>query len=299
MNRTTLLAAAAVLVAAPAALAAIPASDGAINGCYDTKTGALRVVDAASCAKGETALSWSQRGPQGLQGPKGEQGPQGLQGAKGDTGAAGADGAAGPQGARGEAGPQGPKGEQGPQGAKGDTGADGPQGAVGEAGPQGPRGEAGPQGPQGAKGEQGEAGTSRAFLRELRSGPVTVEGSFVDIAVLEVPAGSWSFDVDGTLAGSGTSGEQMAGLCRTTLTITGGGSFGLSAQPFVQPLGPDPSFGSHRGLADVDFSDIQSIGAPARYALQCRTEQANGADILATSAVLRAVEVSSTTRTNG
>ena len=57
------------------AVASIPGPDGAIQGCYDNSTGALRVVDPGagrSCAVDETALSWSQQGPPG---PKGDPAP--------------------------------------------------------------------------------------------------------------------------------------------------------------------------------------------------------------------------------
>lgn len=74
------------------ALAAIPGAGGVITGCYDTKSGALRVIDAQAgkaCSKSETQLTWNQVGPQG---PKGD---TGVQGPKGDTGA---QGPAGPKG---------------------------------------------------------------------------------------------------------------------------------------------------------------------------------------------------------
>jgi hypothetical protein len=93
--------AAAGLVAGGIAYAAIPGSGGAINGCYSNKDGTLRVIDPASqsCdAKKETAISWSQTGPQGIAGPAGPQGP------------IGAIGAAGPAGVQGPEGPQGPVG---------------------------------------------------------------------------------------------------------------------------------------------------------------------------------------------
>ena len=57
------------------AVASIPGPDGAIQGCYDNSTGALRVIDPGagrSCAVDETALSWNQKGPQG---PKGDPAP--------------------------------------------------------------------------------------------------------------------------------------------------------------------------------------------------------------------------------
>jgi hypothetical protein len=58
---------------------------GVINGCYKSVNGQLRVIDPATdnCLPSETAISWSQTGPQG---PPGPQGPQGPQGPKGDPG---------------------------------------------------------------------------------------------------------------------------------------------------------------------------------------------------------------------
>ncbi len=100
-------------------------------------------------AKTETAISWTQGGPQGAMGPVGATGEVGAAGAKGETGP---QGQVGPKGA---AGASGPKGAVGP---KGDTGAIGPKGATGAQGPMGPKGpvgDAGPQGPQGAKGATG------------------------------------------------------------------------------------------------------------------------------------------------
>lgn len=73
----TTLAAAATL-----AYAAIPDASGVIHGCYNTRTGALRVVDSEAgqaCLPSETSLNWNQQGPQGLpgtQGPPGSSGPR-------------------------------------------------------------------------------------------------------------------------------------------------------------------------------------------------------------------------------
>jgi hypothetical protein len=44
------------------ALATIPDSSGVIHGCYDNKTGGLRVIDTDkghTCTKSETALTWN------------------------------------------------------------------------------------------------------------------------------------------------------------------------------------------------------------------------------------------------
>jgi hypothetical protein len=89
------------LGAAAAVRASIPDGSGAIHGCYSKSAppggqpGALRVVDTAlgqSCTLSESAVTWSQTGPQGPQGPPGQQGPQGSPGAQGPTGAAGVSG---------------------------------------------------------------------------------------------------------------------------------------------------------------------------------------------------------------
>ena len=92
------------------AYAAVPSSGGVINGCYEKRSGILRVIDAEagkSCLSFELPISWNQAGP------KGEQGP------------------AGPPGATGDVGPAGPPGPQGEQGLRGETGATGPQGPSG------------------------------------------------------------------------------------------------------------------------------------------------------------------------
>jgi hypothetical protein len=84
-------------------------SGGVINGCYKSVNGQLRLIDPAtdSCHPSETAISWSQTGPQG---PKGDPGPPGPPGPQGP---------AGPQGIPGPQGPQGPPGPQGPAGPPG------------------------------------------------------------------------------------------------------------------------------------------------------------------------------------
>jgi hypothetical protein len=88
---------------------------------YANANGTLRVIDSsASCAAGETKITWNQKGPTG---PKGVTGPKG---AKGPTGAKGANGPAGP---KGPTGPAGPKGATGPAG--GPPGPTGPPGTFG------------------------------------------------------------------------------------------------------------------------------------------------------------------------
>src|ERR1700730_2265578 len=87
---------ASLVLAAGVAYASIPGPNGVITGCFATKSGDLRVIDAqagAQCTKKEQQLTWNQTGPPG---PAGATGPQGAQGPQG------------PQGATGPAGPQGP-----------------------------------------------------------------------------------------------------------------------------------------------------------------------------------------------
>jgi type VI secretion system secreted protein Hcp len=80
-----------VMTVAGVAVASIPNADKTINGCYNTASGALRVIDSATsqCTSKETPISWSQQGP------------------KGDPGVPGVTGANGPAGPAGPAGPQG------------------------------------------------------------------------------------------------------------------------------------------------------------------------------------------------
>ena len=77
--------------AALAASTGTAASKTTISGCYNSRTGTLRVLTPshARCGKGELKISWDKQGPTG---------PRGRRGAKGDTG---------PRGARGRQGPPG------------------------------------------------------------------------------------------------------------------------------------------------------------------------------------------------
>lgn len=128
-SRTAVAVSTAVVAGAMLASGAALANHDAqtLHGCYNNRTGALRVVlDGAQCDdRSESPIEWSREGPAGPAGPAGPQGPVGETGPAGPQGPAGADGVAGPQG------PAGPQGEPGP------TGATGPQG---ETGPQGPPG---------------------------------------------------------------------------------------------------------------------------------------------------------------
>ena len=76
---------AALAVATGTAYALIPDPGGVIHGCYKKSNGMLRVIDAAvdTCHANETALPWSQTGPQG---PAGADGVDGADGAPGISG---------------------------------------------------------------------------------------------------------------------------------------------------------------------------------------------------------------------
>ena len=93
-NRMAIIAGATALVLAAgggvafAASASIPDSAGVIHGCFKPTTSGsmspLGVIDTAlpggTCPKGQTALSWNQKGPQGPAGPAGPVGPVGSAG---------------------------------------------------------------------------------------------------------------------------------------------------------------------------------------------------------------------------
>ncbi len=82
--------AAALALGTGVAYAAIPGGNGVINACYKTNGGQTRIVESAKdCNDAETAIQWSQAGPQGPQGPQGDPGPQGIPGPQGDPGPAG------------------------------------------------------------------------------------------------------------------------------------------------------------------------------------------------------------------
>lgn len=107
------------------AWAGVPAANGVVTGCYDGKSGALRIIDAEAgqtCSSREKQITWNQTGPVGPQGPVGRPGPTGVPGQPGL------------QGPQGEAGPQGPQGVPGPTGVPGIPGPQGLQGAPGISG---------------------------------------------------------------------------------------------------------------------------------------------------------------------
>jgi hypothetical protein len=91
-----------VFAVATAVQASIPDASGVIHGCYSangsngTNGTPLNIIDSASsCSKGQTAISWNQRG---ITGPTGSKGDRGIQGVPGATGPTGSRGPTGPQG---------------------------------------------------------------------------------------------------------------------------------------------------------------------------------------------------------
>ena len=155
-----------VLVGGGVAYSAIPSAGGVISGCYNDKSGQLRVVDVdagQSCGRNEVAVSWNQTGAPGPQGP------------------------AGPPGPVGPAGPQGPVGPAGPLGPVGPGGPVGPAGPVGPLGPVGPIGPVGAQGPQGPPGPAGPGATYRILQGEHVARSHGVSG-----VAVACPAGDWA-----------------------------------------------------------------------------------------------------------
>ena len=62
-------------------IASVVGADGVIHGCYEERSGAVRVVEAgAACDRRELPIQWNQQGPKGDKGDPGQTGP------KGDTG---------------------------------------------------------------------------------------------------------------------------------------------------------------------------------------------------------------------
>ncbi len=80
-------------------------ANGVYHGCVGDSSSQLRVLASGeSCKNNETAIDWSQTGPQGaqgIQGPKGDKGDTGAQGIQGLQGTPGANGAQGPPGVSG------------------------------------------------------------------------------------------------------------------------------------------------------------------------------------------------------
>jgi hypothetical protein len=83
--RMLLIATAMLAGASGIALATIPGSTGVINGCYEKRTGLLRVIDveppaSKKCTIYETPISWNQKGQDGAPGLPGADGKDGQDG---------------------------------------------------------------------------------------------------------------------------------------------------------------------------------------------------------------------------
>src|SRR5579872_2935216 len=154
------------------AAASIPDANGIYHGCVvvgskgEQTVYAIDTAITTTCPKGETAVTWSQTGPQGPAGPSGPVGPRG---------------ATGPQGPIGLTGPQGPSGPAGPTGPRGATG---PQGPTGLTGPQGPAGPAGATGATGPAGPQGAVGA-------IFEGPWDSNGAYLPTDIVTYNGSSW------------------------------------------------------------------------------------------------------------
>ena len=76
-NVTSVLALLFAMSGAAYAVTSGPAAIGVIHGCYQKRSGTLRLVNAgATCLRSEQAIAWDVRGPQGVQGLTGPRGVQ-------------------------------------------------------------------------------------------------------------------------------------------------------------------------------------------------------------------------------
>ena len=98
-RRRTVLVGTSVAVAVVAigatgmAVASVPDPTAAINACYSTRNGTLKIVDPSTgqaCGTNERPLTWNVQGVPGLVGPTGPAGPAGTPGAAGAPGRDGA-----------------------------------------------------------------------------------------------------------------------------------------------------------------------------------------------------------------
>ncbi len=160
-----------------------------IQACYNTTTGDVRIVKAASdCTSAEQSISWNAQGPPGPKGATGATGATGSQGPAGHAGPTGPAGPAGPAGATGATGATGSAGPQGPVGPAGATGATGATGSQGPAGPTGATGATGPAGPQGRPGTTGILGSNSIdFFEGNSAGAQCTLGSITLNAAVSYP----------------------------------------------------------------------------------------------------------------
>jgi hypothetical protein len=234
-------------------------SSGVINGCYKSQNGQLRLIDPASdhCLPSETAISWSQTGPQG------------------------------PKGDKGDPGPQGPAGPPGPTGA---TGPSGPQGATGPAGPQGPQGATGPAGPQGPPGPTSvrttgfvslTPGNSQTLLSTSRVQLIAVckAGPTTELAIGPIGVGAYAvYSTQSTSLGS--LGDTVFAPSQVTIASSAagadGGRFNVVATDFVALNGTFLAYSGTGNTCNYEATAIVDSGASgssltARTARTART----------------------------
>ncbi|HWD10570.1 MAG TPA: hypothetical protein VG366_01910 [Solirubrobacteraceae bacterium] len=192
-------AAASALVLAPAVTAARTSTFYACvkkNGTARISTRKLR------CAKHETKMSWSARGPAGRNGAKGSDGLSGAKGADGLGGANGASGKDGASGANGVSGTDGVNGKDGVNGTNGTNGTNGIDGANGAV-----------------------AGFATAPMAEGVMFTSASEGSPQTIVSMALPAGSFIANAKVEVLLSDTKAGGRANVeCRLVDAPAGGGS---------------------------------------------------------------------------
>ncbi len=239
-----------VMLGGSAAVADVPDGN-VINGCRNTTTGALRVIDRSAgkrCIAGEASLNWANWRSRGVwysvfayrvadvvaylgssyvakaTPPVGDKPTDtaywnvvATKGAIGVQGLPGVPGAQGVQGAVGAVGATGAQGVQGIVGTVGATGPQGVQGIAGAVGATGPQGVQGAQGVVGATGPQGVQGIVGNVGATGSTGPQGVQGV---PGVSAVPIFA-TIDSAGTLLHSKhVTSVSYSGLPAKTYTIT-------------------------------------------------------------------------------
>ena len=254
-----------VLLAGGMVFGAIPDREELITGCYGTRTGDLRVIDAEvgnECRSSEMAISWNQRGLAGDPGPAGADGAVGPEGAVGPDGPQGPSGVDGNDGIPGPVGPVGPTGVDGPRGEPGAAGTDGVAGPPGEAGPQGmegPEGEPGADGPAGVPGADGQDGAHPVAWASVSNTGSILAGQ--NLALFATPgAGVYCFDLQAS-----ASIQYITVLARNAYGAGGDqGAINPIAIPYVI-LGSNAGMPSHyrcpAGYEDFHVNFVTYIGS--------------------------------------
>jgi hypothetical protein len=195
------------------------------------KSGTARIsTKKLRCAKHETKMSWSARGPAGRNGAKGADGLSGASGANGR------DGASGTNGVSGTAGVNGKDGLNGTNGTNGTNGIDGANGAVG--------------------------GFATAPMAEGVMFTSASEGSPQTIVSRTLPAGSFIANAKVEVLLSDTKAGGFAGVdCRLVDTPSGGGSIAVDMSRWASLI--DVSFLSAH-VAQNTIPLALAVSSPAR-----------------------------------